>query len=244
MKILVLGHKGMLGSMVMDYFNYQKYFNKKDYYDIRICTTRFGDKHFAEAINNFQADVIINCIGAIPQTSKTFQVNTDLPIWLSNNVTAKVVHPGTDCEMDADAYGTSKRIASDYIKLYSKNTKILKTSIVGPENGTANGLMAWLGAQTGTVKGYTGAIWNGNTTLEWCKQAEDLILNWDNYSTETILEAPPISKYDMLKLFQQYYGNDVVIEPVELGKNKCLRGTIKTKHLSEQLEDLKQFLII
>ena len=237
MKILILGHKGMLGSMAMDYFT-------KQGYSTHFSSIRFEDKNFKEEINLFKADYIINCIGAIPQKTTDFRINTDLPIWLSNNTTSKIIHPGTDCEMDNDNYGISKKLASDYIKLFSENTKILKTSIVGPENGTAYGLMAWLGTQTGTIKGYTGAIWNGNTTLEWCKQAEDLMLNWNNHSVETILEAPPISKYDMLQLFKQYYGNDVIIKPIELGKNKCLFGSVKTKSLKEQLEELKEFITI
>jgi dTDP-4-dehydrorhamnose reductase len=238
MKILILGHKGMLGSMA------KKYFTSKGY-DVKVCNIRFGEKHFDDEVNSFNADYIINCVGAIPQkVSLAFQVNTDLPIWLSNNVKTKVIHPGTDCEMDNDAYGTSKRIASEYIKLYSHNTKILKTSIVGPEEGTGFGLMAWLKNQEGEVNGYTQAIWNGNTTLEWCKQAEQLMLTWDAYGTETILEGKPISKFNMLKLFAEFYGKNIQINPINLGKNKCLIGTIKTKSLKEQLDELKEFITL
>jgi dTDP-4-dehydrorhamnose reductase len=144
--------------------------------------------------------------------------------------------------MDNDPYGTSKRIASDYIKLYSKNTKILKTSIVGPEQGTANGLMAWLGAQSGLVKGYTKAIWNGNTTLEWAKHAENLMEKWDAYKIEEILASESVSKFAMLHMFADYYNKqDIIIDPVELGKDKSLQGTIKTKPLEQQLEELKQY---
>ena len=232
---MILGHKGMLGHMAIKYF-------KSKGHSINFLTSRFGDKYFEDYVKGFSGDFIINCIGAIPQRTDNFKINTDLPIWLSNNAPCRVIHPGTDCEMDNDVYGTSKRLASEYIKLYSKNTKILKSSIVGPEQDTANGLMAWLGAQSGTVKGYTKALWNGNTTLEWSKYAEQLICNWNEFDVETVLESQPISKFDMLHLFAEYYNKtDLIIDPVELGKDKCLVGNIKTKYLKEQLQELKQY---
>jgi dTDP-4-dehydrorhamnose reductase len=235
MDVMILGHTGMLGHMVIKYF-------KSKGHTVNFVTSRFGNRYFNDYVKRYNGDCIINCVGAIPQRTDNFKINTDLPIWLSNNAPCRVIHPGTDCEMDNDVYGTSKRLASEYIKLYSKNTKILKSSIVGPEHGTANGLMAWLGAQEGTVTGYTKAIWNGNTTLEWSKYAEQLLCNWDEYDTETILEGNPISKHDMLHLFAEYYNKtDLLIEPVELGKDKCLVGTIKTGFLSHQLNELKQY---
>jgi dTDP-4-dehydrorhamnose reductase len=235
MDVMVLGHKGMLGHMVVKYLSNLGY-------TIQTISHKFPSIEFESTVRNFKGDFIINCIGAIPQRTNDFKVNTDVPIWLSHNAPCNVIHPGTDCEMDNDVYGTSKRIASEYIKLYSKNTKILKSSIIGPEQGTANGLMAWLGAQSGEVQGYTNAIWNGNTTLEWSKQAAELIRNWSNYKTETILESHPISKFNMLQLFAEYYDKkDLIITPVELGKDKCLIGEIKTKSLNEQLKELKQY---
>jgi len=232
---MVLGHKGMLGSIVKQYLESKGYV-------VHFLTTRYGDKYFQESIKKFNGDFIINCIGSIPQRTNDFKVNTDLPILLSNIAPCKVIHPGTDCEMDIDPYGTSKRIATEYISLYSTNTKILKTSIVGPENDTAFGLMSWLGAQTGTVQGYTKAMWNGNTTLEWAKHAEALMMNWDSYETLNILEGECLSKFDMLHLFAEFYNKtDLTIEPIELGKNKCLVGNIKTKPFKDQLIELKEF---
>ena len=52
------------------------------------------------------------------------------------NTNCKIIHPGTDCEMDDDDYGNSKRIASEWIKSSGQNTKIIKTSILGPELNT------------------------------------------------------------------------------------------------------------
>ncbi len=234
MNILILGHNGMLGSMLVEYFTRQGF-------DVSTLSLRFDDAEFTNQVSNFKGDFILNCIGAIPQRTSDFKINTDLPIWLSNNAPCRVIHPGTDCESDPDSYGNSKRLASEYLVMYSKNTKILKTSIIGPERGTHFGLMEWFLNQTGTVSGYTNAIWNGNTTLEWAKQCHKLISDWESYQVQTTLEGEPISKYDMLNLFKDFYNKDVVVEPVHQGKNKCLKGDIKTQSLKQQLKELKDF---
>lgn len=234
MKALVLGHTGMLGHMV------KKYLEGEDV-QVDYLVARFKETSFVETVEMYKGDYIINCIGAIPQRTNKFQINTDLPIWLSNKAHCRVIHPGTDCEMDDDPYGISKRLASEYIQLYSTNTKILKTSIVGPEQGTNYGLMEWFSSQQSEVNGYTKAIWNGNTTLEWAKQCYVLMNSWESYPILTILEGEPISKYNMLNLFKEYYDKTIEINPVELGRDKCLMGTIKTKSLKEQLSDLKKF---
>jgi len=237
MIILVLGHRGMLGSTVTKYFTSLNF-------EIKTIESKCPTKHFEDKILTFKGDYIINCIGAIPQRTKDFKVNTDLPIWLSNNAPCRVIHPGTDCEMDTDVYGVSKRLAREYLECYSVNTKVLQTSIIGHEQGTSFGLLEWFLAQQGEVKGYTEAMWNGITTLEWAIQASNLIKDWSTYKTVTVLESEPISKYNLLSLIKEIYNKQVEITPVSLGKNKCLVGDIKTKSLKDQLLDLKNFHIL
>jgi dTDP-4-dehydrorhamnose reductase len=237
MKVLILGHTGMLGSMV-------KLYLEQEGVSVECLYDRFDSQSFKDNVIAFNGDYIINCIGAIPQRTNRFKVNTDLPIWLSNNATCKVVHVGTDCELDKDPYGISKKLASDYIQLYSSNTKILQTSIIGPEQGTSYGLMEWFLSQEGEVNGYTKAIWNGNTTLEWAKQCYNLLLHWEDYVVLNILEGESVSKYEMLCIFKEHFNKSTKIIPVELGQNKNLTGNILTKDLKSQLLDLKNFLTI
>ena len=182
MRVFVLGHNGMLGHMVVKYFKSQ---------GVAISTTpiRFPDwnpRMFA------RADYIINCIGAIPQRTNNYAVNYELPEWLSK-LDQKIIHPGTDCEMDDDTYGLSKKRASEYIINNTTNTKILKTSIIGPELNSKASLFEWFLSQEEDVFGYTKAMWNGCTTLEWAKQCLHLIKNWDNYKILSILEGEVIS---------------------------------------------------
>jgi dTDP-4-dehydrorhamnose reductase len=236
MKVLVLGHKGMLGHMV------SKLLSTKGI-EVFTIECRWSTSCFKNIIKKFEGDYIINCIGAIPQKTNEFNVNWKLPQWLDENANCKIIHPGTDCEMDDDSYGNSKRKSSEWIKSSSKNTKIIKTSILGPELNSKVSLMEWFLSQTGEINGYSEFYWNGNTTLTWAKFCLHLMENWDNEDIETILEGERVSKYHLLLMLQEIYQRpDIIINPVnEPVMNKCLKGKIKTPRLLDQLMDMKYF---
>jgi dTDP-4-dehydrorhamnose reductase len=203
-KVLVLGHKGMLGHMVAMYLRSK---------DIEVVTINTRWPMSQQEILSFDGNFIINCIGAIPQRTNKFDINWELPIWLDKYSPCKIIHPGTDCEMDNDDYGLSKKRAADYICESANKTKILKTSIIGPELNSNASLLEWFLSQEDQVYGYTKAIWNGNTTLEWSKQCFKLINNWDTYKILTILEGEQISKYDMLSNIKEIFNIDIDIIP-------------------------------
>ena len=136
-EILVLGHNGMLGHMV------GKYLSQDESNNIVTINHRFPSNEFKDAIINFTGDYIINCIGSIPQKTKEFSVNTELPKWLELNSPCRIIHPSTDCEMDQDEYGVSKRKAVDFLLSKAKKTKIIKCSIIGPELSGHNSLLDW-----------------------------------------------------------------------------------------------------
>lgn len=234
MKILILGHKGMLGHIVKKYL--------EPYYQIEILEHRWPSKEFKSNIIESKAKFLINCIGAIPQRKSTFNINHELPTWLDINFPGKIIHPGTDCEMDDDDYGISKKIARDYIVSKGVKTKILKASIIGPELDSQASLLEWFLNSKNKVGGYTKAMWNGVTTLEWAKQCYELINNWNKYQSETILEGTCVSKFDLLTLMKDVFNKDILIEPNEnVTIDKCLSGNIKTISIKQQLEELKQY---
>ena len=143
--------------------------------------------------------------------------------------------------MDNDDYGNSKRIAAEWIKEEAKNTKIIKTSIFGPELNTKVSLMEWFLSQEGEVFGYTKAIWNGNTTLEWSKRCLQLMNDWHIASNETIISSAPISKFNLLHAIKDEFNKDIDIKEKELGSNKCLNGILYTGTIQEQLKELREF---
>lgn len=236
-KILVLGHEGMLGHMVA------KFLQKKGF-ETLLLGGRWPENNFKEKILQKECDFIINCIGAIPQKKKNFEINWELPIWLDQHVNSKILHPGTDCEMDLDDYGISKKKASDYLLENSVKTKIIKTSIIGPEVSSNSSLMCWfLGNPDGTkVRGFNSHFWNGNTTLTWAKFAEEIIRDWDLHSNLNILYSECVTKFDLLNHLNEIYDRKIIIEKFESKiVNKCLSGNIKTPHIKQQILDLKKF---
>lgn len=236
MRILVLGHNGMLGHMVC------KYLKTKGHL-IETIDGRFPSDDFKKKVSEFNGDYIINAIGAIPQKVKEFNINFELPIWLSENANTRVIHPGTDCEIDEDEYGTSKRNARNYIVKNSYNTKIVKASILGPEIKDKKSLLEWfLNTNDEVIKGWSSAMWNGVTTLEWSKQCEFIMDNWEDYPIENIIESTCLSKYDLLILIGEIF--DVKKEFVKNDSvkfNKCLKGNLYAKNIKEQLKELKNF---
>lgn len=234
MNILVLGYKGMLGHMLVKYLTHQNY---------TIYTTdyRFPSIEFKDEILKFNGDYIINCIGSIPQKTTNFQINYELPIWLEENSNCSIIHPGTDCEIDNDEYGISKRKASEYIKKQNNKTKILKASIIGPELNSKVSLLEWFLSSSGNVYGYSNAMWNGVTTLEWAKQCIKLITNWNQYNIETILYSNCVSKFELLSIFNLVFDKKIIILPLNKGENKCLRGDILTQDIKTQLEEIKKY---
>ena len=95
-KVLVLGHKGMLGNAVYSYF-----LTRQGDFELLTTSTRWGTEEFKDVLTKTDAEIIINCIGLIPQKKPSNldyrKVNIDLPVFLES-LGKKIIHPSTDCE--------------------------------------------------------------------------------------------------------------------------------------------------
>ena len=258
MKILVLGHRGMLGRAVY------KFFVEHTDNEVFTISARWGEANFAQEIKNLETDFIINCVGKIPQKKPLVEeytfLNIELPRFLET-LGKKIIHPSTDCEFkgdiqageaytktsirDADdVYGISKASISAEIENDFKNTKIIRVSIIGHEESTNLALLDWFLSQTGSVRGYTNHYWNGITTLEWAKQCQKVIESWDDLPTLNQLGTTiHYSKFDIVSLAKDIYKKDIEIIPfaTEQTSNKCLISDITVPELRIQLEELKSF---
>lgn len=78
----------------------------------------------------------------------------------------------------------------------------------------------------GAVHGYTGAIWTGITTLQLAKVVEEA-LTIDKTGLYNMVPEDTISKYDLLRLFNEYIRTEkIVIEPdASVSTDKSLRKT-------------------
>ena len=235
MKTLVLGHNGMLGHMVI------KYLLSKD---IPVVTVneRWPFKHNNCSLFDFDGEYIINCIGAIPQKNTDFAVNYELPIWLDQNMDCKIINPGTDYGLDNNEYDSSKLKANDYILKRGKQTKTIRTAIIGPELKSKNGLFEWFMDSNGKVNGWTEAYWSGITTLQWAKECFSLMNNFYNSNLISTIATECITKYSLLNIIKEVFNKDIIINKnPDFKVNRCLISDIKVKNIKQQFIELKKF---
>jgi len=233
-RVLILGHTGMLGHMVSRYLS-----------DKCVCeyiTDRFPSNLFKSAVSNFDGDFIINCIGAIPQKTKDFSINYEFPIWLCNNSSVRIIHPSTDSEHEDDAYSNSKMRATNTIKVFRDKIRIIKTSIIGPEQNSHHSIFSWFLNSSENVTGYKNSLWSGITTLEWAKICYNIMNYWDSFEIENRVQSECISKYELLCTIREVYQKDINIIPFENKFiDRCGHGDIISKPIKYQLEELKEF---
>jgi dTDP-4-dehydrorhamnose reductase len=262
--LIVLGSRGMLGQMVKRYFSEQGF-------EVSCYDQHFGYEDrsaFSAFLKTLRSAIVINCIGKIKQktneASELVLANTLLPATLRNNLHKDIIliHPSTDCvfngragaaypvshEADAeDDYGWSKRMGEVVLE-GRPNTLIPRVSIIGPDHNPAGrGLLAWVksNAPGSQLQGYTDHLWNGITTLEWCRQIHQYIQQNKNFPFRLIQwgTAGHSTKYEMLVLFNKLFELGLRIQPVETADpiDRRLVPDIICKPLPEQLQDLHPY---
>lgn len=179
-------------------------------------------------------DVVINCIGLIKQLAQAnnplqaIPINSILPHRLAafcELAGARLIHVSTDCVFAGTKGGYKESDASDAKDLYGRTKFLgevacphaitLRTSIIGHELGSANGLIGWFLAQRGAVKGFRRAIFSGLPTVELARVMRDFVLPRLDLSGLYHVAAAPISKLDLLTLVAQIYRKEIDILPDE-----------------------------
>jgi len=257
MRVCVLGHRGMLGHIVVRYFREQgcQVFTLKQ---------RFmpdSAHYFLEQIQVAQPDWCVNCIGVGPRQAVSrehlFEVNSLLPelcaeslpppVGFIQSSTDAVFEPfrpdrtSTDIPDAVDEYGLSKRHAESVMK--GTNRYIIRCSIIGPELGIGHNLLNWFLAQTDCVPGYANHYWNGITTLEWAKLCHGLISGALSHVGSLLQPGvwPPVTKSELLTLIGEVWNHPVKIESVnaDVPVTRTLVPNVVCPPLAAQLHDLR-----
>ena len=116
--------------------------------------------------------------------------------------------------MDAkDLYGKSKIVG----EIEGINKSLIRSSIIGPEEGKGFSLMNWFLKNTQQeVSGYKNHLWNGVTTLNFAKVVEGFILsNEFNFKTQHLIPRNTITKANLLEEFKKHFNKDVVINHID-----------------------------
>ena len=260
-RVGVLGSTGMLGSTLTKLLESENYqiseFNRKGISVTGQNATYMFDVAMTENLDKLlrksQFDYVINCIGIIKQLidedkhnsiKMAIQVNSEFPARLdelSLKYQVPIITIGTDCvysgkvgrysELDKfdpiDHYGKTKSLGEGG----TKNTMIIRCSVIGREVHSSNSLMEWiLSQQQGkTVHGFINHIWNGVTTLHFSQVVSGIMQN-NNFKPGTIHLVPSdkLNKFELLKVIAQVFGrHDINIHEFE-ANNSIDRSLITT----------------
>lgn len=231
MKFLVLGATGMAGHTIAIYLKEQGHdvtaFTRRHFL---LCKNIIGDvsnfKLIEDVIGKGEFDAVINCIGILNKNAEINKheavfLNSYLPHYLSSltkNIETKVIQMSTDCVFSGKSGNYVENSFRDGVTFYDRskalgeleNNKDLtfRNSIIGPDmNKDGIGLFNWFMKQSGEIKGYAKAIWTGITTLTLAKAMEKATK--DNLvGLYHLVNNVPITKYELLKLFNKYFKND------------------------------------
>lgn len=204
----------------------------------------FETETFKRVLLGADYDGVINCIGLLNQfadsnLSDAVYINSYLPHFIVDVLKdreTKLIQMSTDCVFAGNTGPYWEDSFPDGRSYYDR-TKALgevndnknltfRNSIVGPDiNSRGIGLFHWFMRQEGRMKGYTGAIWTGVTTLTLA-EAMERALETNLTGLYNLVNNESISKYDLLGLFNKYFrGNRLVIEPSDtLRLDKSLRN--------------------
>ena len=254
----VLGHRGMLGSLV------QRYLRERGHV-VLTSEVRYSGRpsdELVQAVVNSPAEAIVNCLGSTPGSGSSEQemmaANALLPVHLSRLIGGRLlIHASTDCVFDGrrgryradeppnatDAYGLSKGVGEACVA--AGNVVVMRTSIVGPPAGAGRGLLGWFLGQETAVDGWSDHLWNGITTLAWAELAAITI---EGKGLAPGLHQPTtdrdISKEALLRMFGEVFEHRIEIRPVrtEQAIDRTLIPTTAMPPFRQQLVELRAWL--
>ena len=263
----------MLGHMVSCYFKKKKQSNlilcsrsKTNIITLDenlIKISEYSKKQLFDLIDQHRPCKIINCVGVtnINENEKKLNlINTELPILLAKILDRKkdgsqLIQISTDgvfsgkrgnyIESDqpdaSDAYSQSK-LKGEVV--YPPHLTI-RTSIIGPQLKSNDGLLEWFLKQKKEISGYSNVTWNGVTTLECAK-----FIDWTiNHKLTGLIHlfSEKISKYDLLNVMKKVYRKNIKInsdKDIKLDRSlnterSDMNYVIPDHH--KMLEELKSF---
>lgn len=199
------------------------------------------------ALASIQPDLVINCIGLIKQQGHiardplfSITINAEFPHRLSMLCRAakiRLIHISSDCVFSGKKGSYLESDPSDAEDLYGRTKFLgevtyphcvtLRTSIIGREIKNRLGLIEWFLAQTGTIHGYTQAIFSGFTTDEFARIIQNCVIPNPALSGLYQVSSAPISKYELLLLAKEAFHKPIEILPD--ADFACDRSLISTR---------------
>lgn len=271
MRFLVLGATGMAGHLISLYLKETGHsvtgFSRRGFecLDSQIIGDA-TDKDALKLAVRDGYDVIINCIGVLNKAAdinpNTSWLNGELPHFLADmtdDLPTRVFHMSTDCVFAGNTGPYTEQSKPDGESAYDrtkaagelndKKNLTFRNSIVGPDiNPNGIGLLNWFMQQNGSVRGFTGAIWTGLTTLELAKAMEHEACE-EAHGLVNMVPDGAINKYELLQLFNRdLRGGSIEILPdsgLQLDKTLVRtnhKPTYRPKSYPEQVCEMSEWI--
>ena len=185
-----------------------------------------------KVFNQVRPDVVINCISLSKQLINDSDPLLMIPIYsllphqlakFCENIDARLIHISTDgvfsgekgnyVEDDPsdakDFYGAAKFIG----EVHGQNAVTIRTSIIGHELKSSNGLLSWFLSENKECRCFSNAIFSGFPTVVLAQVIRDVVIPNTGLHGVYHIASDPISKCDLLHLIASVYGKSIEIIP-------------------------------
>jgi len=263
-RVVVLGSGGMLGHALAAFLS------RRGHSVLPLARAAFDAAGPLAALESHLAgaDAVVNCaailhsrIASVP-VEQVLRVNSVFPHELARlcaRWSLACIQPGTDGVFAGTSGGYDEQSPVDAADLYglskaageSAEAMVLRTSLVGEEQGTHRSLLEWARLQRGgEVRGFVNQRWNGITTVQMSEVIAAL-LEEDGWRPGIFhLHSPEaVSKCDLLRLISAAYGLDLKVTEAEAAQasDRTLRSSrdLARRHcakpIAQQLEEMRRF---
>lgn len=179
-----------------------------------------------KVVKRVHPDFVVNCVGIVKQIEAAndplvaISINALFPHRLARlcrETNVRMIHISTDCVFSGNKGGYKETDIPDPIDLYGRtkllgevetpNCLTLRTSIIGRELDSRNGLIEWfLHSGPKVVQGFRRAIFSGFTTLEFSRIIESVMESKKQLTGLYQVSSEPINKYELLLLAREAFG--------------------------------------
>jgi dTDP-4-dehydrorhamnose reductase len=188
----------------------------------------------ARVIEDVRAEVVVNAVGVTltgssqADVQRLYAVNAKFPRlldWATRALGFHLIHFSTDGVFSGRQGMYTETSLPDAVDSYSlskflgepggERSLVLRTSLIGRGIHPNGSLLDWLLRQSGTVRGFSRAVFSGLPVDEIARVLAHLVLPRPSPLTGLFhLAAQPISKYDLLNLARREWSLDHIhIEP-------------------------------
>lgn len=239
----------------------------KDFYDSKVIDEfdLTNLEILQDKLSILNPDVIINAAGitirrgVTESSSKSILMNSVLPNfleeWVKGKINKRVIHFSTDCVFNGqngpytensytnanDLYGKTKSLG----EIKGPNSLTLRGSMIGRELDNFTELFEWsLSQKNQKVKGFSNVMYSGITTIRMAKYIKEIIKNYPQLNGLYNVSSIPISKYNLIQLFNKEFELNLEIEKDDSYKsNKVLDATLFYNQIKLQVPAWDELIV-